>query len=297
MVKTLSIKKPVIGHEEYPKGLRKPMTFAEQKAKEKIQLQFNALNQKILAYAKYKFDSQESTNSIKFTPQDFQLDIYDNSPKDANNDYSILGIMGLGVTFELSHIRQSIKRKLIQKSKFYKGETLKKYLGGVAGVVDNRIELKKLIGIDIGVTPSDQVLLGIIQDRKNGIARVLERTTLEKLDKILSEGISSGSSFEDITHNIQIGLGMDGTRAELIARSESNWALNEGQRKYATELGITQFQVSLADDACEDCRAETNDGSKIYDIGEEDILPIHPNCRCMMYSVIPDSWFDNNNLE
>jgi len=66
-------------------------------------------------------------------------------------------------------------------------------------------------------------------------------------------------------------------RATMIARTETAYALTEGQRQGYAQMGITKLERVEDPDACDIC-AELN--GKIYTIAEaEGVLPEHPNCE------------------
>ncbi len=67
-------------------------------------------------------------------------------------------------------------------------------------------------------------------------------------------------------------------RATMIARTESAFALSEGQRQGYTQMGVTHLE-RVEDPATEDDECADNNG-RIYTIAEaQGVLPAHPNCE------------------
>jgi len=128
----------------------------------------------------------------------------------------------------------------------------------------------------------------ILADRKEWLAEKLYDTTIEGIPEIISEGIRTGATIDDMTESIQNLIGIDKERAEKIARTETNNAINEAIRQQTHELGITKYRISDAVDACEICMEAAQREYTYEQISG--LLPLHPNCRCVLQSVIPSSW-------
>lgn len=146
-------------------------------------------------------------------------------------------------------------------------------------------QLSTRLGIDFNMKPD---FTELILERQGYLKRTLQKTTLDKTQKVIREGVEAGKSFPDIAEDLRTSLGMSGVRSEIIARTETNWALNEGQREYMDSLGVTQYQISPAVTACPLC---IEAAKKEYSISQKDVLPVHPNCRCTIISVIPREWY------
>lgn len=68
-------------------------------------------------------------------------------------------------------------------------------------------------------------------------------------------------------------------RADMIARTESAFAVDEGTLQGYEEAEVEKVDILLAPDACEDCIALA--GKNPYKIAKSHgILPAHPLCRC-----------------
>lgn len=128
----------------------------------------------------------------------------------------------------------------------------------------------------------------ILEERKLWLAEELYDTTLQRIPEIISKGIEKGSPIDDMTKAIQDVLGMDKDRATKIARTETNFAVNEAIREQTHTLGIMKYRISTAVDACDLCRMAAE--SEYTYKEAQGLLPLHPNDRCVLQSIIPDSW-------
>jgi len=73
-------------------------------------------------------------------------------------------------------------------------------------------------------------------------------------------------------------------RAETIARTETARAQNTGYVEGLKELGVNKVEFSAYPGCCDIC--DLMDG-KEYPIGRaDDVIPVHPNCRCALLPVV-----------
>ena len=148
-------------------------------------------------------------------------------------------------------------------------------------------------GVDFKAAPT--LFTNLIHERDAYLNKVLEDTTFDQVTRIIEVGTQEGWSYKQIAKRISEDkvIGINSKRAELIARTEVNHALNEGQRQYAKSLGVQEYQVVLAQNACEICRAAYE--GKTFQINNfDDVPPKHPNCRCVLISVVPEQWLEIN---
>lgn len=121
--------------------------------------------------------------------------------------------------------------------------------------------------------------------RIDWLSNTLNETLRKDVNDTIVRGIDQGSTYNEIARDMEQTIGVNPNdpdmplwRAEKIARTESQWALNEGMRQQYQEVGITQMNIVPAPDACDECLDAVKDNP--YSVNQEDILPIHPNCRC-----------------
>lgn len=106
------------------------------------------------------------------------------------------------------------------------------------------------------------------QDIKDNVMRgIRDGYTTSQLEDRIAENIS------DYTH-----------RVETLARTELNYSINQGRLDSYEEQGIEEVAILVVQDdrTCEECMEL--DGV-LFDIQEaREILPVHPNCRCVIIS-------------
>ena len=126
----------------------------------------------------------------------------------------------------------------------------------------------------------DSFALDWIKLRSLTLAKSINKTTLEALRNELALGFEAGESIQLLTKRIE-GYFTDNTktRAEMVSRTETIAASNEGAlHRFETE-GVDKSEFLAAPDACEVCLPL--DG-KIYITKESHgIIPLHPRCRCV----------------
>lgn len=133
---------------------------------------------------------------------------------------------------------------------------------------------------------------------KHGLELIddITKTTRERLRDILTTGFEEGHTVDEMTASIDDVID-DEARAEVIARTETMTASNEGQQEawsQAVDAGLltgTEKQVWIVtpdDRLCPICEAlgETEpvglDETFQTEDGEFDGPPAHPNCRCAL---------------
>lgn len=98
---------------------------------------------------------------------------------------------------------------------------------------------------------------------------------------VMEQGIGNNLTRAEIRDNITNEIGsMSKTRAEVIARTESNNAYNQGRMEQAKATGREYFIVNSTPTCCQDCY-EAYDGKTFHLPEDEDMIPpYHPNCYC-----------------
>jgi SPP1 gp7 family putative phage head morphogenesis protein len=132
----------------------------------------------------------------------------------------------------------------------------------------------------------DPKALAWIQSRSLLLAKEINKTTLDALRTLLSEGFERGDSIQTLTSTIE-GYFKESEkyRAERIARTEVLTANNQGAVDRYKNEGIKEFEWLASPDSCEECLPL--DG-KIFPIDSGEQPPLHPNCTCGILSVIPE---------
>ena len=167
--------------------------------------------------------------------------------------------------------------------------------GGINAVMDTPIHSDRLRYL---YTRTFNELQGVSNDMANQISRILTqgiadgdspRVLASKLYKVIGGGL-------ELTVKNAAGIPVRTisakARATMIARTEIIRAHHKANiaeyRRYALAGVIVQaeFSANFDDRLCEECREL--DGKK-YTLDEaEDLIPVHPNCRCIVLPYIEE---------
>lgn len=160
----------------------------------------------------------------------------------------------------------------------------------------------------------DPEVLRAIEREQFRFARQINSTTANALREELLEGMENGETISQLSRRIS-GLAEEwqGTRAEMIARTETARAYSKGRIEAWSATGVVERKVwHAADDACPFCLkmngtecglrdtfadkgdvliAETDENYDLQmNIGYADVEgpPLHPNCRCALLAILSE---------
>ena len=142
--------------------------------------------------------------------------------------------------------------------------------GNVSQALKDSLRGSLIDGIAAGETVPQ--LMRRIENDLESVAIIRVKPVLDTEGNILREGATRRVARD--------------TMAELIARSETNRAFNEGNLDALRQADVGNVQWLLATDACPECAAaaQAAEGDKLGKVlpVEEAAgqLPVHPNCRC-----------------
>lgn len=254
--------------EEYDERIRPKVNYHESRFEAYAQRKLLPIDRKIIDYARARFAAGSSERLIKKAAQ-FAGDLF--VPRDFDFDLSpLLPVIGVGIDFQKQRLLDQMREEKINAND----------VRGAFGVSFDK---------DVGSKYID-----LLRDRQGFLAQVLEETTLRQTNKIIEDGINAGMSFDQLSKKLSEDIGFSGVRAQRIARTETNWALNEGTRQYIATLGVKEYKISPAPSACPICQSLA---ASTFGVMSVDILPIHPNCRCTIVSVIPDEWLKAEKIQ
>lgn len=133
-----------------------------------------------------------------------------------------------------------------------------------------------------------QMYMKAFEKRVNMITDAVITTIRNTINDIIVRGVDQGQTYGEVADAIRASMGIDitdptsaGWRALRIARTETQYAVSEGMRQQYEDVGISMVNVSPAADCCDDCAAVA-DGNPYTTDEVEGLLPIHPNCRCVL---------------
>lgn len=155
----------------------------------------------------------------------------------------------------------------------------------------------------------DERILAAIQRQQFKFANKVSNTSADKIKVVLEESIKEGKSIEGTVMALEeLSKQFGAVRAEMIARTETVRAANEGARHGYKSAGVEKLMYSAilddkTSDICHDLNGKvvsinepffsgdvyiTQDGNKIdtsYD-GGVPYPPAHPNCRSTIIPII-----------
>ena len=209
-------------------------------------------------------------------------------------------------------IARSVAKKAVANQVSFDEKALRKVLdqmyrdGGFIGVATTGKELGSLAadtelaragaGIDWATwTPGSPVAADLIgHGNLADTLKALDKTikgvsdsTMKRIGNTIADGLKTGTPSRDISTQLRDAVAVlrnDPQRAMTIAVTETNRAYNGAAVDSYTQAGLTQFEWMDYEGACDIC-AEL---AGVHDIGDEP-PPEHPNCRCAILGVIPDS--------
>lgn len=114
------------------------------------------------------------------------------------------------------------------------------------------------------------------------MAKSINQTTIDALRLELAAGFELGESIQQITRRIS-GYFSEPWRAEMIARTETIAASNEGALRRYERDNVQKTEFYPSPDACLACL----DLAGEYPTKEaHGMIPVHPRCRCKFLPVV-----------
>jgi len=139
------------------------------------------------------------------------------------------------------------------------------------------------------LTPLDWESLILLQDinfnRIKDCTLNMQNAITYSCNKGVLEGWGANKIAYEIRNNVDGNQNMGIVRAKMIARTEIINAYNQGKMNMYRQAGLTQYEwlTALDERTCEEC---TELDGKVFDIGNGQVPPIHPNCRCTTLAVV-----------
>lgn len=152
------------------------------------------------------------------------------------------------------------------------------------------------IGGVLAYTQADRIALYTLTNYNFDLVTNLNTELRDGIREVIFNAVASGEGYQTtmrklmelpltpINNNISVR-----TRAEMIARTEHARAVNTGTLQAYVNYGVKQVEIITAQDGlvCDDClEIEDNNPHNVYEAQE--LLPMHPNCRCAFAPVVTD---------
>jgi len=194
--------------------------------------------------------------------------IFDAFSQAGKSAYGIVGLTGAFdvYTVEAMEIVNKICSKLVKN---ITNETKKALNSRISAAIEEGMNLRQIMG----------ELTSII-----GLSDKQTRT-LVSFERWLAKEYPNMSTSEMSRKLDQYKSKLINDRVSTIARTETARAQNYGYVEAMGSIGVTEYEFSIYPGACEEYCIPLN-GNK-FEAGEaEEIIPVHPNCRCILLPVI-----------
>jgi SPP1 gp7 family putative phage head morphogenesis protein len=156
------------------------------------------------------------------------------------------------------------------------------------------VEGAPLVSLQVDTDQVNERALEWAQERAADLITQIEENTRDMLRDAIHEAIDEGIGADELADMIADSTGFSDYRAEMIARTETNRANNQGNLRAYKDAGVERKEWMTAGDDLveEDC--EDNEAVGAIGLDEDfpsgdDAPPAHPNCRCSISPVFePD---------
>jgi SPP1 gp7 family putative phage head morphogenesis protein len=149
------------------------------------------------------------------------------------------------------------------------------------------------LGIEGSFDVTNPEVIKFIKKRAGLLIKSIGDTTLEKLKKTLAAGVDIGESIPNLADRIsEVFTEAKGYRSELIARTETITASNEGSLEAYKQSGVVekkQWLATMDDRVRDEHAAMNNEKVKLNEpFSNGEMAPSSPNCRCTILPVIKE---------
>lgn len=203
----------------------------------------------------------------------------------------------------------SINKQILKQFKRWRGkfdadaEVLAQWFAGQTDLHTSnalRKSMMESIGMTVKFKPSRAVLdvLDSIVAENVGLIRSIPEQYFTDIQGEVMRSVQTGRDLESLTQGLQERFGVTQSRAELIARDQSNKATESINRTRQQDLGITQAVWVHSGGGKHPRESHVHADGKVYDLAKGCLVDgeyIFPgqliNCRCVSSPVI--AAFDN----
>ena len=197
---------------------------------------------------------------------------------------ALVGALGIAVKAEVltpgEQVTEKAAQRAYQQGTIFAGVTLRRS-GYISTEPSPGVEERGILG------PADWRTLDALKVRNLEVLKGITAEMNKQIVLSLTEGMNRGEGMENLARRLTDrveGIGI--TRARMMARTETMYAVNQGTLIRYTQAGVDKVEwlASTEDDrVCEECEALNG---QIFDIDEVPEIPVHPNCRCCTAPVV-----------
>ena len=197
---------------------------------------------------------------------------------------ALVGALGIAAKAEVLTPGKQVTDKAVQRA--YQQGTV------FAGVTLRRAGLPQAQPVPGGeevstLGPADWRTIDWLKVRNLEVLKGITAETNKQIVFSLTEGINAGEGMLPLAKRITDAVDTIGiTRARMMARTETMYAVNQGSLIRYTQAGVEKVEwLSATEDdrVCEECEALNG---QIFDIDSVPEIPLHVNCRCCTAPVV-----------
>ena len=197
---------------------------------------------------------------------------------------ALVGALDIAVKGEVLTPGKQVTDKAVQRA--YQQGTV------FAGVTLRRAGLPQAQPVPVGeevstLGPADWRTIDWLKVRNLEVLKGITAETNKQIVLSLTEGINAGEGMLPLAKRITDAVDTIGiTRARLMARTETMYAVNQGALIRYTQAGVEKVEWLSAtgdDRVCDECEALNG---QIFDIDSVPEIPVHPGCRCCTAPVV-----------
>ena len=119
-------------------------------------------------------------------------------------------------------------------------------------------------------------------------------TTRQMLRRTITDAVESGASNQQLSSAIRDAAAFSSDRADMIARTETSMADNQGTIAGWKESGVVGgMQWLAAPDCCDECQEIDGEIVGLDEGFPDGDPPLHPDCRCTVTAVLTDEMPDS----
>lgn len=137
------------------------------------------------------------------------------------------------------------------------------------------------------------------KERAADLVTSISESTRNMLRSDVVDALESGASNDTLAATLEDNYAFSGSRAEVIARTETAYADVQGNLDAYKISGVVEFKQWITGagccDLCDELNGETIplDDAFMTDDGEIDGPPYHPNCRCDVLPITKETTEDS----
>lgn len=184
-------------------------------------------------------------------------------------------------------IRSRIKDDITDPSKNIIEYTLKTAYKSGLRRAQTHLKSFQIVGVDPNIGFADWRVLDALRVRNLQNLQNITDDMETQIISALDEGIRKGEGAVQLGKRIEERVGVSRSRAEMFARTETNFAHNQAAEIRYSQAGITKLEWMRG--GVTDCDVCDALEGIVFDVRSDHVRPPqHPNCMCTLLPVLED---------